>query len=319
TSLMKLSYESGNCTVVTEFILLGFSEGPELQLPLFMVFLVIYIITLMGNLGMIMLIRVNTRLHTPMYFFLCNLSAVDICYSSVITPRMLMNLLAQSKMISFNACFAQLYFFVAWVCTECFLLANMAYDRYMAICSPLLYSAAMSQRVCILLVAGSCFIGFTNAMVTVCFLSRLPFCGSNIIRHFFCDTPPLLTLSSDMNEIILFAFCIFNGLFITLEICISYIYIVSAILKIRSSEGRRKAFSTCASHLAVVIMFFGTAVFMYMRPSSDSSPDEDRIVSVFYTVVNPMLNPLIYSLRNKEVKDALKRIGDCSLTAASDH
>ncbi|XP_053223132.1 olfactory receptor 1052-like isoform X2 [Podarcis raffonei] len=299
----------GNCTVVTEFILLGFSEGPELQLPLFMVFLVIYIITLMGNLGMIMLIRVNTRLHTPMYFFLCNLSAVDICYSSVITPRMLMNLLAQSKLISFNACFAQLYFFVAWVCTECFLLANMAYDRYMAICSPLLYSAVMSQRVCILLVAGSCFIGFTNAMVTVCFLSRLPFCGSNIIRHFFCDTPPLLTLSSDshVTEMIISSLAGFTTIGSLFIIVFSYVFILAAILKIRSAQGRHKAFSTCTSHLTAVTVFYGTLIFTYLRPNTSYSLGRDQVASVFYTVVVPMLNPLIYSLRNKEVKEAFRQ------------
>ncbi|XP_061465541.1 olfactory receptor 5B12-like isoform X2 [Rhineura floridana] len=298
-----------NGNLVTEFVLLGFSEGPEQQLPLFVVFLIIYIITLMGNLGMIQLIRVSTRLHTPMYFFLGNLSVVDICYSSVITPRMLMNLLADGKSISFNACFAQLYFFVAWVCTECFMLATMAYDRYMAICSPLLYSAVMSQSICISLVAGCCFIAFTNAMITVCFISRLQYCGSNVIRHFFCDTPPLLALSSDsyVTEMIisfLAGLTTIGSLFIIL---FSYLFILSAILKIRSAQGRQKAFSTCTSHLTAVTIFFGTLIFTYLRPNTSYSLGRDQVASVFYTVVVPMLNPLIYSLRNKEVKEAFRQ------------
>ncbi|XP_066476910.1 olfactory receptor 5F1-like [Tiliqua scincoides] len=298
----------GNCTTVTEFILLGFA-GPEQQLPLFVVFLMIYIITLMGNLGMIILIRISARLQTPMYFFLCNLSVVDICYSSVVTPRMLINFLAGSKSISFTACFVQLYFFVGWVCTECFLLAAMAYDRYMAICSPLLYSAVMSPRVCAPLVAGSCFIGFTNAMITVCFLSRLPYCGSNIIRHFFCDTPPLLALSSNsyITETIISFLAGVTTIGSLLIIVFSYLFILFAILKIRSAQGRHKAFSTCTSHLTAVTVFYGTLIFTYLRPNTSYSLGRDQVASVFYTVVVPMLNPLIYSLRNKEVKEAFKQ------------
>uniref|UniRef100_A0A8D0BTK5 Olfactory receptor n=1 Tax=Salvator merianae TaxID=96440 RepID=A0A8D0BTK5_SALMN len=298
-----------NCTWVTEFILLGFSEAPEQQLPLFSVFLVIYIITLTGNLGMILLIKTSNRLHTPMYFFLCSLSVVDICYSSVITPRTLMNLVTDGKPISFSACFAQLYFFVAWVCTECFLLAAMAYDRYVAICDPLLYAAAMSQRVCIPLVAGSCLIGFSNAMITVSFTSRLLYCDSNIIRHFFCDTPPLLALSSNsyVTEMVisfLAGLTTIGSLFIIL--C-SYLFILSTVLKIRSAQGRHKAFSTCTSHLTAVTVFYGTLIFTYLRPNKSYSLGRDQVASVFYTVVVPMLNPLIYSLRNKDVKEAFRQ------------
>lgn len=299
----------GNCTKVTEFILMGFATSLEQQLPLFMVFLVIYLITLVGNLGMIALIRTNPRLHTPMYFFLCNLSIIDICYSSTVTPRMLMNFLAVGKSISFNACFVQLYFFVAWVCSECFLLATMAYDRYIAICSPLLYSSIMSQRVCVPMVAGSCLTGCTNAMITVCFLSRLPYCGSNIIRHFFCDTPPLLALASNsyIAETIISFLAGLTTIGSLLIILLSYVFILSAILKIRSAQGRHKAFSTCSSHLTAVTVFYGTLIFTYLRPNTSYSLGRDQVASVFYTVVVPMMNPLIYSLRNKDVKEAFNQ------------
>ncbi|XP_053111706.1 olfactory receptor 1020-like [Hemicordylus capensis] len=301
----------GNYTTVTEFILLGLTDRPELQGVLFVVLLIIYLTTVVGNLGMITLIKVDPRLHTPMYFFLSHLAFLDFSYSSAIASKTLMNLFAENKGISFISCAAQMYSFIAFGATECFLLAVMAYDRYVAICKPLLYKVIMSHRLCLILLIGSYICGFAISLIHTSYAFRLSFCHSNVIIHFFCDVIPLLNISctnTRANEIILFAFCIFNGVFITLEICISYMYVVSTILKIRSTTGRHKAFSTCISHLTVVVMFFGTAVFMYMRPSSDSSPDEDRVVSIFYTVVNPMLNPLIYSLRNKEVKDALKRV-----------
>lgn len=300
----------GNYTTVAEFFLLGLTDRPELQGVLFGVFLIVYLITVIGNLGMITLIRVDPQLHTPMFFFLSHLAFLDFSYSSVITPKMLMNLVAVNKAISFGGCAAQMYSFIAFGTTECFLLAVMAYDRYVAICKPLLYHIIMSHQLCLQLLIGSYLFGFAISTIHTSCSFRLSFCHSQVIKHFFCDVIPLLNLSctdTRVNEIVLCSFCIINGVFITLEICISYVYIVSAILKIRSAEGQRKAFSTCACHLTVVVMFFGTAVFMYMRPSSDSSPDEDKVVSLFYTVVNPMLNPLIYSLRNKEVKDALKR------------
>uniref|UniRef100_A0A8C4W2V7 Olfactory receptor n=1 Tax=Gopherus evgoodei TaxID=1825980 RepID=A0A8C4W2V7_9SAUR len=289
-----------NGTPLTEFILVGFTDNPSLQVIYFLLFLVIYVITLVGNLGMIILIRISSRLHTPMYFFLCNLSVVDICYSSVVTPKMLANFLAQSKAISYSGCLVQLYFFIIWLSTECLLLAVMAYDRYVAICKPLLYSAVMSHKVC--LVSGLYLIGFVHALAQTISTFRLSFCSSNVINHYFCDILPLIQLScSDAysNEIVLCTFGTFHGIITSLKILVSYIYIISTILRIRSTRGRRKAFSTCAFHLTAVMIFYGTTVFMYVRP-----------ISMFYTVVIPMLNPLIYNLRNKEVEDALKRLLD---------
>uniref|UniRef100_A0A452GXU3 Olfactory receptor n=1 Tax=Gopherus agassizii TaxID=38772 RepID=A0A452GXU3_9SAUR len=286
-----------NGTPLTEFILVGFTDNPSLQVIYFLLFLVIYVITLVGNLGMIILIRISSRLHTPMYFFLCNLSVVDICYSSVVTPKMLANFLAQSKAISYSGCLVQLYFFIIWLSTECLLLAVMAYDRYVAICKPLLYSAVMSHKVCVPLVATG-------------LISRLTYCGSNIINHFFCDTLPLLALSSSDSSIaentisILAGFTSVSSL---LLILFSYLYILGAILRIHSVEGRHKAFNTCASHLTAVTMFYGTLIFTYLHPNTSYSLGQNQVASVFYTVVIPMLNPLIYSLRNKEVKDALRR------------
>uniref|UniRef100_A0A8C4W160 Olfactory receptor n=2 Tax=Gopherus evgoodei TaxID=1825980 RepID=A0A8C4W160_9SAUR len=300
----------GNLTTVTEFIFLGLTDHPELQVPLFSLFLVIYLITLTGNLGMIILIRSDPQLHTPMYFFLINLSLVDFCYSSVITPKLLVGFLAGNKVISFNGCATQFFFFSSFVGIECLLLAVMAYDRYVAICNPLLYTVIMSHRVCVLLAAGSFLAGFVNSMIHTISMFQLPFCASNIINHFFCDVPPLLKLScasTFINEVVIFAFASLIEISCLLAILISYVYILSAILRIRSTEGRHKVFSTCASHLTAVTVFFGTTLFMYLRPSSSSSMNQDKVVSVFYTVVIPMLNPLIYSLRNKEVKDALRR------------
>uniref|UniRef100_A0A8C4WHW6 G-protein coupled receptors family 1 profile domain-containing protein n=1 Tax=Gopherus evgoodei TaxID=1825980 RepID=A0A8C4WHW6_9SAUR len=281
--------EEKNCTVATQFILMGFTDDSKLQVNLFVFFLVIYVIILVGNLGMIILIRISSRLHTPMYFFLCCLSVVDICYSSAVTPKMLANLLAENK---------------------CFLLAAMVYDRYMAICKPLLYSSVMSHKVCVPPVAGSYITGFTNAMITVCVITRLSYCGSNIISHFFCDTPPHLALSSSdssISENIISLLAGFTCISSLLIIFFSYLYILAAILKIHSAEGRHKAFNACASHLMVVTMFYGTLIFTYLRPKSSYSLGQDQVASVFYTVVIPMLNPLIYSLRNKEMKDALRR------------
>ncbi|XP_066476920.1 LOW QUALITY PROTEIN: olfactory receptor 5AP2-like [Tiliqua scincoides] len=302
----------GNYTTPTELILLGIADIPEVKgvLVLFL-FLTMYLIRVIGNVGLITLIKIDPQLHTPMYIFLSHLAFLDFSYSSAITPKTQVNLLTENKSISLTGCAAQMYSFIAFGTTECFPLAVMAYDRYVAICNPLHYTVIMSHRLRLQLLIGSSICGFVISMIHTSCAFRLTFCHSNVIHHFFCDVIPLLNISctdTKVNEIILLAFCIFNGVLIILEICISYIYIISTILQIRSSGGRHKAFSTCTSHLIVAVMFFGTAIFMYMRPSSDSSPDKDRVVSVFYTVVNPMLNPLIYSLRNKEVKDALKRM-----------
>ncbi|XP_071473026.1 olfactory receptor 5AP2 [Marmota flaviventris] len=307
--LMK-EVQRRNQTEVTEFVLLGLSDNPHLQGVLFALFLSIYVATMVGNLGMIAMIKMETRLHTPMYFFLSSLSFVDASYSSSVTPKMLVNLVAENKAISFNGCAAQFYFFGSFLGTECFLLATMAYDRYAAIWNPLLYPVLMSNRICFSLV-GTCFLaGFGNAAVHTGMTFRLSFCGSNRINHFYCDTPPLLKLScSDIhiNGIVIMAFSSFIVISCVVIVLISYLCILIAILKMRSVEGRHKAFSTCASHLVAVTIFFGTILFMYLRPTSSYSMEQDKVVSVFYTVVIPMLNPLIYSLKNKDVKEALRK------------
>ncbi|XP_007057277.2 olfactory receptor 1009 [Chelonia mydas] len=309
--------EEGNHSEVTEFILSGLTDRPELQVPLFLVFLLIYGITLVGNGGMILLIRIDPRLHTPMYFFLSCLSFCDLCYSSTISPKMLLNFFAERKSISYTACSVQMYLFVSFADIECLLLAVMAYDRYMAICNPLLYTVTMSRQLCNRLVAGVCAVGLVDSMIHTFCIFRLSFCSSNIISHFFCDIPQLLALScsdTHINEIVMFAFigCILVSSFVT--VLLSYFYIISTILQIRSAEGQRKAFSTCTFHLTAVVIFYGIQLFIYLRPISRYSMDMDKIVSVFYTLVIPMLNPLIYSLRNMEVKDALRKVMNKLLT-----
>ncbi|XP_033001816.1 olfactory receptor 1038-like [Lacerta agilis] len=299
-----------NHTVVAEFFLSGLTENPEVAIICFVFFLAMYLITCVGNLGMIVLIRIDSRLHTPMYYFLSNLALVDFCYSSTITPKTLVTFLAVRKAISFGGCITQLFSFVLTASVECLLLAVMAYDRYVAICNPLLYTVIMTKKVCAQLVGITYLIAFIHALAQTISTFRLSFCASNVINHYFCDIPPLIKLScSDtyINEIVLYTFGTFHGIFTSAEIVISYVYIISTILHIRSSEGRRKAFSTCASHLTAVLIFYGTTVFMYVRPISSYSLGRDKVISVFYTVVIPMLNPLIYSLRNKEVKDAVMR------------
>ncbi|KAI6068355.1 Olfactory receptor 5M11 [Aix galericulata] len=298
-----------NHTSVAEFILEGLTDQPEMKAALFVVFLLIYIITLLGNMGIIIIIRGDPRLHTSMYFFLGSLSVVDICFSSVIVPKTLVNFLSE-RTISFAGCTCQTFFYIVFVTTECFLLAVMAYDRYVAICNPLLYSAVMTRRLCVQLVVGSYIGGILNAIIQMTFIIRLPFCSSKVINHFFCDVPPLLALScanTYINEMILFSLAGVIELSTISIILVSYIFISCAILRIRSAEGRKKAFSTCVSHLTAVTLLYGTTIFMYLRPSSSYSLNTDKMVSVFYTVVIPMLNPLIYSLRNQVVKDALRR------------
>ncbi|XP_006111875.2 olfactory receptor 8U9-like [Pelodiscus sinensis] len=300
----------GNHSEVTEFILSGLTDRLELQVPLFVLFLLIYVVTLVGNGGMILLIMTESRLHTPMYFFLRNLSFSDLWYSSTIGPKMLQNFLVKSKSISRTACAVQMYLCFFFQDVECLLLAVMAYDRYVAICNPLIYTVTMSRQLCNQLVAGVCAVGLVDAMVHTCLTFRLSFCHSNIISHFFCDIPPLLALScSDIriNEIVMFSFACFIMVSSVVTVLLSYFYIISTILRIHSAKGRQKAFSTCTSHLCAVAMFHGTLLFMYLRPTSSYSIDTDKIASVFYTLVIPMLNPLIYSLRNTEVKGALRK------------
>ncbi|XP_004645875.1 olfactory receptor 5AP2 [Octodon degus] len=300
-----------NQSEVTEFILLGLSDNPDLQGILFALFLLIYVVTMAGNLGMMVLIKLDPCLHTPMYYFLSSLSFIDASYSSSVTPKMLANLVAESKTISRSGCAAQFYFFGSFLGTECFLLAMMAYDRYAAIWNPLRYPILVSGRICVMLVATSFLAGFGNAAVHTGMTFRLSFCSSNRINHFYCDTPPLLKLScsdTHINGIVIMAFSSFNVISCVMIVLISYLCILIAILKMPSAEGRHKAFSTCASHLMAVTIFFGTILFMYLRPTTSYSMEQDKVVSVFYTVVIPMLNPLIYSLKNRDVKEAFKKI-----------
>ncbi|XP_075404258.1 olfactory receptor 8U1-like [Tenrec ecaudatus] len=300
-----------NCTQVTEFILVGLTGHPELKMPLFVIFLSIYLFTVVGNLGLILVIRTDARLKTPMYFFLSNLAFVDFCYTSVITPKMLGNFLYKVNIISFNACAAQLGCFLTFMISECLLLASMAYDRYVAICNPLLYMVTMSPGICLQLVVVPYSYSFLMAFFHTILTFHLSYCHSNIINHFYCDDMPLLRLtSSDTHSKQLWILACAGITFISsvLIVSVSYMFIISSILKMRSAEGRQKAFSTCSSHMVAVTIFYGTLIFMYLQPSSSHSLDTDKMASVFYTVIIPMLNPLIYSLRNKDVKEALKKI-----------
>nr|XP_012807152.1 olfactory receptor 145-like [Jaculus jaculus] len=299
-----------NGSWVTEFILVGLTGQPDLQIPLFLLFLVMYMITTLGNLALIILIVLNSHLHNPMYFFLFNLSCIDLFYSSVITPKMLMNFMLKKNIISYIGCMTQLYFFCFFVITECYVLTVMAYDRYVAICNPLLYNIALSPKVCSCLMLSSYLMGFLDAMIHTGCVLRLTFCDGNIVNHYFCDVLPLLQLSCTstyVNEIEIFIVGGKDIIVPTFIVFTSYGFILSSILKIRSTEGRSKAFSTCSSHIIAVSLFFGSCAFMYLKPSSAGSMDEGKVSSVFYNIVVPMLNPLIYSLRNKDVKLALKR------------
>uniref|UniRef100_A0A8C4Y9A9 Olfactory receptor n=1 Tax=Gopherus evgoodei TaxID=1825980 RepID=A0A8C4Y9A9_9SAUR len=298
-----------NQTTVTEFILLGLSSDPQMQIFLFLVFLVIYLITLSGNIVIMVVIRANSHLHTPMYFFLFHLSFVDICYSSVTVPNALRNFLVVHKTISVNGCIAQM-FFILLSAAESFILSAMAYDRYAAICDPLRYMEIMRKGICVQLVSGAWTIGFIYALLNTIFTLKLHFCGSNQIHHFSCELPPLLQLACTetlTNQVVLLTSVVIFGSISFLLTLISYIYIISTILRIRSAEGRHKAFSTCSSHLIVVGLLYLTGFLQYTKPSSVSSVLLDEIFSIQYSVLTPMLNPIIYSLKNKEVKTALRK------------
>ncbi|XP_072478339.1 olfactory receptor 5P1-like [Notamacropus eugenii] len=300
-----------NCTPVTEFIILGLTDDPTLCVILFVIFLGVYAVTLVGNFSIITLIRSSSQLHTPMYLFLSHLAFVDIGYSSSVTPLMLFNFLVDKTSIPLRGCVAQFCFVAIFGTAECFLLAVMAYDRYVAICSPLLYSTNMSTKICTLLLIISYMGGCVNAWIFTGFLLNQSFCGTNKINHFFCDYAPLLKLSysqDDLAEILPSASAGSVIMVTVLIILISYVYILFSVLKISSTEGRSKAFSTCTSHLTAVTLFYGTSTFIYVLPKSTYSTDENKVVSVFYTVIIPMLNPLIYSLRNNEVKGALRKL-----------
>ncbi|XP_034370629.1 olfactory receptor 5B3-like [Arvicanthis niloticus] len=300
-----------NRTEVTWFILVGLTNDPQLQLPLFITFLFIYTITFVGNLGLILLILLDSRLHTPMYIFLSNLSLVDFCYSSSVTPKVMAGFLTGDKVMSYNACASQMFFFANFGNVENYLLASMAYDRYVAVCKPLHYTITMTTRVCTSLVIGCYICGLLNASICTIDALSLSFYESNMVHHFFCDVlAVMITSCSDrhVNELILVYVASFNVFFAIILILISYVFIFTNILKMHSAAGYRKALSTCGSHLTAVSIFYGTIIFMYLKPSSSHSMDTDKIASVFYTIVIPMLNPLVYSLRNKDVKSAFSKI-----------
>ncbi|KAM5224016.1 olfactory receptor 8K3-like [Hipposideros larvatus] len=305
-----------NLTILNEFILTGITAVPELQAPLFALFLIVYMVSVVGNLGLIILTKMDSRLQTPMYFFLRHLAFTDLGYSTAVGPKMLVNIAADQHTISyngisFNCCAAQMAFIILFIGSEVFILSAMAYDRYVAICNPLLYTVVVSQRSCELLVAVPyLYSTFVCLLVTVK-IFNLPFCECNVISHFYCDSLLLLTLlcsSTHEIELLILIFSASNLVSSLLVLLVSYTLILLAILRMNSAEGRRKAFSTCGSHLTVVVVLYATLTFMYVQPKSSHSFDTDKMASVFYTLIIPVLNPMIYSLRNKEVKDALHRI-----------
>ncbi|XP_054438579.1 olfactory receptor 6 [Pteronotus mesoamericanus] len=299
-----------NITHISEFILVGFPASPWLQVLLFLFFLITYLFVLLENLVILLTVWVNVSLHKPMYYFLGTMSFLETWYISVTVPKMLAGFLLGLNTISFLGCMAQLYFFLSLACTECVLLAAMAYDRYVAICWPLRYPLMMTTGFCVQLTISSWVSGFTISMVKVYFISQVAFCGNNILNHFFCDVSPILKLACmdfSMAEIVDFALAIVILLFPLSATVISYAFIVSTILHIPSATGQRKAFSTCASHLTVVVIFYTAAIFIYVRPRAIASFDYNKLISVIYAVFTPMLNPIIYCLRNKEVKDAIRK------------
>ncbi|XP_076971135.1 olfactory receptor 5AN1-like [Tamandua tetradactyla] len=300
----------GNITRITYFILLGFSDFPSILAVLFIIFLLIYITTVTWNLCLIVLIRMDSHLHTPMYFFLSNLSFIDICYVTSTAPDMLFNFFQQQRTISFVGCMVQYFIFSSMGLSESCLLAVMAYDRYATICKPLLYSSIMSPSLCSRMTLGLYMAGLSGSLPQLCALLQLHFCGPNVIRHFFCDLPQLLKLSCTdpfFVQIMLAILTITYGIASAIIVMLSYGYIVLSIMKITSAKGRSKAFNTCASHVTTVSLFCTSICFVYFSFSSGGSSSFDRFSSFFYTIFIPMLNPVIYSLRNKEIKEALKR------------
>eukprot|EP00073_Rattus_norvegicus_P050178 XP_017452545.1 PREDICTED: olfactory receptor Olr1365 isoform X1 [Rattus norvegicus] len=302
---------STNQSSISEFLLLGLSRQPQQQQLLFLLFLTMYLATVLGNLLIILAISTDSRLHTPMYFFLSNLSFVDVCFSSTTVPKVLANYMLQSQAISFSGCLTQLYFLCVFSDMDNFLLAVMAYDRFVAICHPLQYTIEMTHQVCALLIMGSWVVANLNCLLHILLMTRLSFCADNIIPHFFCDATPLLKLScsnTHLNELMIHT----EGavIMVTPFVCIliSYIHITCAVLRVSSPRGGWKAFSTCSSHLAVVCLFYGTIISLYFNPSSSHLAGRDMAAAVMYTVVTPMLNPFIYSLRNRDMKGALKKV-----------
>ncbi|KFZ49986.1 Olfactory receptor 11A1, partial [Podiceps cristatus] len=299
-----------NKTVVTEFILLGFGNGPELGCLLFLMFLSIYIVTITGNILIIVLMAANRHLHAPMYFFLGNLACLEICYSSSILLRMLFSYLVGDRSISVNGCFAQFYFFGCLAAAECYLLAVMSYDRYLAVCKPLHYPSCMNGKVCLQLGAACWLSGFLSNSILIFLISRLDFCGPNTIDHFFCDSFPIIKLSCSDTHVAELVTSIVAGVCSVLPFLLtfsSYLYIIITVVRIPSVTGRKKAFSTCSSHLTVVIPFYWSILTVYVLPHHDSQISPNKVFSVFYTIIPPLVNPLIYSLKNKEVKEALQK------------
>ncbi|XP_037357808.1 olfactory receptor 11H7-like [Talpa occidentalis] len=298
-------------STVTQFILLGFPGPWKMQIILFSMIFLVYILTLTGNVAIICAVRWDHRLHTPMYMLLANFSFLEIWYVTCTVPNMLVNFFSKTKTISFSGCFIQFYFFFSLGTTECFFLCVMAYDRYLAICHPLHYPSIMTSQFCAILVSLCWLFGFLGHLVSITFISQLPFCGPNIIDHFLCDVEPLMALSCAPNSIIENAFHFVTSVFIVLTglyILGSYALVLRAVLKVPSSAGRQKAFSTCGSHLVVVSLFYGTIIVMYVSPKSDNSVAMHKIITLLYSVVTPVLNPFIYSIRNKDMKFALRQV-----------
>nr|XP_025721201.1 olfactory receptor 5H2-like [Callorhinus ursinus] len=303
--------EKENATLLTELILTGLTYEPQWQIPLFLLFLVIYLLTIMGNLGLIALVWHDCQLHIPMYLFLGNLAFVDAWLSSTVSRKRLVNFFAKSKMIPLSECMIQFSSFAISVTTECFLLATMAYDRYVAICKPLLYPVIMSNALCIQLILLSFLGGLLHAMIHSSFLLRLTFCNSIIIHHFYCDIIPLFKISCtdpSINYLIVFIFSGSIQVFTILTVLVSYTLALFTILKKKSLQGIRKAFSTCGAHLLPVFLYYGPLLYMYVRPRSAQADDQDMMDFLFYTIIIPVLNPMIYSLRNKKVIDSLRKM-----------
>ncbi|NP_999995.1 olfactory receptor Olr1373 [Rattus norvegicus] len=301
-----------NESSISEFLLLGLSSQPQQQQQLlFLLFLIMYLATVLGNLLIILAISKDSRLHTPMYFFLCNLSFVDVCFSSTTVPKVLAIHIFRNQAISFAGCLTQLYFICVFVDMDNFLLAVMAYDRYVAISHPLHYTKKMTHQLCVLMVVGSWVIASLNALLHTLLMAQLSFCRDNIIPHFFCEVTPLLKLScsdTHLNELMILTVAGLIMLAPFVCILVSYILIAYAVVRVSSTGGRWKAFSTCGSHLAVVCLFYGTIISLYFNPSSSHSAGKDMAAAMMYTVVTPMLNPFIYSLRNRDMKGALRKV-----------
>nr|XP_019575546.1 PREDICTED: olfactory receptor 10AG1-like [Rhinolophus sinicus] len=300
-----------NVSTVTQFVLLGFSDLPQLQGLLFVLFSIIYMIILIGNSLIIIITRLDIALQKPMYFFLANFSLLEICYVSVTLPRILVNLWTQDRIISVLDCAIQMCFFLMLGTTECLLLVVMAYDRYVAICNPLHYPLVMNQKMCIQLAVGSWIGGIPVQIGQTCQIFSLRFCNCNQINHFFCDIAPILKLAcgdTSVDEVLVYVTAMLFGAVPFVSILASYSKIIATVLRLPTARGRAKVFSTCSSHLLVVVLFFGSATITYLRPKSDHSAGMDKLLSLFYTIVTPMFNPMIYSLRNKDIIVALRKL-----------